>query len=137
MVPYRNYIIEFFSEHRRYLGFSWADHYYVFNVLAFGLATAGLIFSKVMKCPIRYFRSQGHNVVMFLDDGLGSHVQKETATSLSKHVHSTLIKLGFLISEDKCNWDPRQHAIWLGYFWDMILNKIHVTEERKHGSKML
>lgn len=82
------HIIEIFSQHRQYLGFSWDGHFYVFNVLAFGLATAGFIFSKVMRCPIRYFRSQGHKVVMFLDDGLGGHVEKEAALSLSRHVHS-------------------------------------------------
>lgn len=128
------HIIEIFPEHRQYLGFSWKDshgvHYYVFNVLAFGLATAGFIFSKLMRCPIRYFRSQGHKVVMFLDDGLGSHTYRDKALSLSSHVHNTLIKLGFLISEEKCDWDPKQHATWLGYFWDMVLNRIFATEKR-------
>ncbi|MES9972159.1 MAG: reverse transcriptase domain-containing protein, partial [Candidatus Thiodiazotropha sp.] len=128
------HIIEIFPEHRQYLGFSWKDshgvHYYVFNVLAFGLATAGFIFSKLMRCPIRYFRSQGHKVVMFLDDGIGGHIYRDKALWLSSHVHNTLIKLGFLISEEKCDWDPKQHAVWLGYFWDMILNKIFATEKR-------
>ena len=68
-----------------------------------------------MRCLIRYFRSQGHKVVMFLDDGLGGHTYKDKALHLSSHVHNTLIKFFFffLISE-KCDWDPKQHATWLG-----------------------
>ena len=102
----------------------------MYNVLVFGLSTAGFIFSKLMRCPVRYFRSQGHKLVMFLDDGIGGHADREKAVSLSNHVHSTLIELGFLISEAKCVWEPKQSAIWLGHFLDTVSSKIHITDER-------
>ena len=118
------------SDHRQFLGFSWRGKRYVYNVLVFGLSTAGFIFSKLMKCPVRYFRSQGHKLVMFLDDGIGGHADREKAVSLSNHVHRTLINLGFLISESKCVWEPKQSAIWLGHFWDTVLSMIHIPDER-------
>ena len=118
------------SDHRQFLGFSWRGKCYVYNVLVFGLSTAGFIFSKLMRCPVRYFRSQGHKLVMFLDDGIGGHTDREKAVGLSNHVHSTLINLGFLISEAKCEWEPKQTAIWLGHFWDTVLSMIHITDER-------
>jgi hypothetical protein len=40
--------IEIFDTDRTYLGFQWENKYYVFNVLPFGLATSGYIFSKVV-----------------------------------------------------------------------------------------
>ena len=40
--------IEIFDTDRTYLGFQWENKYYVFNVLLFGLATSGYIFSKVV-----------------------------------------------------------------------------------------
>ena len=47
-----------FEEHRQYLGFSWQNnskiHYYVSNVLPFGLSTAGYVFSKVLRKPVKY-----------------------------------------------------------------------------------
>ena len=67
---------------------------------------------------------------MFLDDGIGGHADRGKAVSLSSHVHSTLVKLGFLISEAKCNLEPKQTAIWLGHFWDTVSSKIHITDDR-------
>jgi hypothetical protein len=43
----------------------------VFNVLCFGLATAGFIFSKVLGEIIKYWRSKSIRIIMYLDDGLG------------------------------------------------------------------
>ena len=45
--------------------------YYVFCVPAFGIATAGFIFSKLLRVFVKYLRGQGHKVVMYLDDGIG------------------------------------------------------------------
>jgi hypothetical protein len=42
-----------------------------FNVLCFGLATAGFIFSKVLRELIKYWRSKSIIIIMYLDDGLG------------------------------------------------------------------
>ena len=60
---------------RAYLGFAWHDgkstRYYVFNVLAFGIFTAGNIFSKTVREMVKYWRSLGQRIVMFLDDGIG------------------------------------------------------------------
>jgi hypothetical protein len=46
---------------RTYLGFQWENQYYVYNVLPFGLATSGYIFSKVMRTIIKYWRD--HHVL--------------------------------------------------------------------------
>ena len=57
------------------LGFSWNfennEKYFVFNVLPFGLASAGHIFTKVLKEAVMYWRNQGLKIIMYLDDGLG------------------------------------------------------------------
>ena len=56
---------------RTYLGFQWENQYYVYNVLPFGLATIGYVFSKVMREIFKYWRGQGLKIIMYLDDGLG------------------------------------------------------------------
>ena len=58
----------------------------------------------------------------------GGHAEREKAVLLSEHVYKTLINLGFLTSEDKC--EPKQSAIWLGHFCEMVGNKIHMAEKR-------
>lgn len=58
-------------------------------------------------------------VCMFLDDGLGSSSSRESAALVSKAVKGDLVKLGFLLSESKCFWEPSQVQTWLGHVFDM------------------
>ena len=67
--------------HSSFLGFSWSDgntdHFYVYNSLPFGLASAGHIFSEVFRVLVLFWRCKGHRVVTFLDDGLGGNKSYE------------------------------------------------------------
>lgn len=67
--------IEIFNDHRECWGFSWEidgrNQYYVFNVLPFGRSTAGYIFAKVLREPVKFFRAKGMKIITFLDDGIG------------------------------------------------------------------
>ena len=104
--------------------------YFVFAVLPFGISTAGYIFSKVLKEVVKNFRSEGKQIIMFLDDGLGGEANFEAALQSSKEVKVQLEKLGFLIAHDKCHWFPCQHLRWLGYTWDTKNGTIVVNDER-------
>ena len=74
--------------HRTFLGlgfdFDELTRYCVFNVLPFGIASAGYIFSKLLREVVKHLRSQGERVIMFLDDGLGgdSGFDKASKTSI-------------------------------------------------------
>ena len=67
--------IMIYPAHRTFLGFSWQyenlTRYFVFNVLAFGISTAGFIFTKLLRVAVKKWRSRGYKIVLFLDDGLG------------------------------------------------------------------
>ena len=52
------------NEDIEYLGFQWKDKYYVFNVLPFGISTAGYIFTKVLRDVVKFWRSKGYKIVM-------------------------------------------------------------------------
>ena len=56
---------------KEYLGFKWNNKYYVFKILPFGLSTAGYIFSKVMREIVKFWRTKGYKIVLYLDDGIG------------------------------------------------------------------
>ena len=79
---------------------------FVFNVLPFCMSTAPYIFTKVLKPVINYWRSACKIICMFLDDGLGGNTCKESASTDAIAVRADLAKLGFLLSVDKCVWDP-------------------------------
>ena len=115
---------------RTYLGFQWQSKFYVFNVLCFGLATAGFIFSKVLREVIRYWRSNSLRILMYLDDGLGGAHTYDECLRVSRLVKKDLLELGFIIAEDKCIWDPIQVLAWLGLVWDLKNGKIRVAQNR-------
>lgn len=85
------HIIELFQDHREYLGFSLEDeeerHFYRYNVLLFGISTAGFIFTKLMRITLRHMRSVGQKLVMFLDDGMGGHNDFSLAKSFNIYVY--------------------------------------------------
>ena len=126
--------IDIFAEHRTFLGFSWkydgVEHYYMYNSLPFGLASAGHIFTKVVRVVIAYLRSKGHIVITFLDDGLGGSKSYEKALMSSEFVRHTLLELGFLLSDEKCQWVPALTITWLGYFLNMGSGKFYITKDR-------
>ena len=61
--------IDIDQNHRTFLGFSWSDgnteHFYVYNSLPFGLASAGHIFLKVLRVLVMFWRCKGHRVLTF------------------------------------------------------------------------
>ncbi|VDI25195.1 Hypothetical predicted protein [Mytilus galloprovincialis] len=91
--------IEICQIHRSFLGFSWdfegKVRYFVFNVLPFGLATAGYIFSKVLREFVKHLRSEGKRIIMFLDDGLGGDRDLSSCLKTSQEVKQKLEVLGF------------------------------------------
>jgi hypothetical protein len=123
-----------FPEHTTYLGFSWTEsgkkRYFVFRVLPFGISTAGYIFTKILRVIIKKWRDLGMKIILFLDDGLGGANTLEISRKESNFVRQDLINFGFLLAEEKCQWEPTQQSIWVGYFWDTCEGLLKVTEER-------
>ena len=98
--------------------------------MPFGLSTAPFVFTKLLKALIKYWRSQGILIVVFLDDGLGGGPTQRQAKTHSLTVHADLLKCGFLVNEDKSQWTPLQDIIWLGYVIDTLINYIRATDKR-------
>ena len=126
--------IDIFKEHWGYLGFSWTRNrvtsYYCFVVLPFGLSTAPYIFTKVCRVLVKYWRSNGIKIVIFIDDGIGSASSREKCRSVSNFVRRSIELSGFLSNEEKSIWDPKQTAIWLGLEIDTKHFVIKITEKR-------
>lgn len=115
--------------YKKYLGFKWKEKY-VFNVLPFGLSTAGYIFTNVLREAVKFWRSKGYKVVMYLDDGIGGSQTFESAEILSSEIQADLNALGFILADDKCQWKPTQEIVWLGLVWNTEINKLSVSNPR-------
>lgn len=128
--------IEIYEEHRQYLGFSWEENgkfsYFVYNVLPFGISTAGYIFSKVLREPVRHLRSEGIKVITFLDDGIAAGSSFEATSNVSYSIKMLFQNLGFLFADDKCNWIPSRTCDWLGLHWNTEKGQVHISNDRVH-----
>ena len=98
--------IDIVKEHQELLGFSFLDHtgqkrYFKFSVLPFGLKTAGLVFTKVLRELVKVWRFAQIQAVVFLDDGLQTNANFTLACQHSLIIKGALISSGFVPNRDK------------------------------------
>ena len=112
--------IDIFEPHTDYLGFSWIINgrrtYFKFLVLPFGLSTACYLFTKMTRPLVKKWRSEGKQVIMYLDDGLGIAQSYELCSREAGEVKSDLIRSGFVPKADKSLWEPTRCLVWLGTY---------------------
>ena len=87
--------VDIFSDHRKYLAFSWDfgkghTRYFQFTFLTFGLSSAPFIFTKLLKPLVTHRRSQGIRIAIFFDNGVGAGSSLEAAKINSSLVRSDL-----------------------------------------------
>ena len=96
--------------------------------MPFGLSTAPHIFTKTLKPIVKYWRFNGINLGLFLDDGWLIESDQDTCSILSKNIKSGLDESGLISSDPKCQWEPCQIIEWLGLVWDSIDGTIKLTD---------
>ena len=109
------------------MAFAWdfegVTKYFVFTVLVFRLPSAPVVFTKVVKVLIKYWRASGIRIFGYVDDvfggggGGGAHTFKETE-QVSQRVRKDLFDSGFVENTKKSQWEPVQE----GQHLDFIVN---------------
>ena len=126
--------INIFIPHTEFLGFSWkcdsTTKWYKFLVLPFGLSSACYIFTKITRPLIKKWRGEGKQVLMYLDDGLGTHTDEGICRSMSEQVKLDLINSGFVPKNEKSKWSPVKHVTFLGYNIDTDNSIIKIPDDR-------
>ena len=117
------------------LGFAFSDHcgkvhYFKFVVMPFGLNSAGLIFTKVLKEMLKHWRSISIDVFLFLDDGFSIGSDFVTTFNNSCIIKSDLISAGWVPNSIKSSWFPLQRIPWIGAIFDFKLGMIFVSDKK-------
>ncbi|CAC5394903.1 unnamed protein product [Mytilus coruscus] len=99
-------------------------------MLAFGLLSAPYLFTKCLRPIVKYWRENGVDIVLYLDDGLGMGKNKQEASECSSFVKTSLLEAGFLINMDKSIFEPVQCSEWLGLVWDSSDFSISISDRR-------
>eukprot|EP00731_Ephydatia_muelleri_P008531 Em0004g869a len=126
----RYHHVEIAGHHRKYLGFEWDQHFYVFAVLPFGLASAPYLFTKLLRPLVRLWRSKGLKAVMYLDDGIVAVQGEKEAEKASGWVRNTLHKSGLVVNDKKSVWRPSHSIAWLGFEIDLLKGQIAVPQAK-------
>ena len=108
-----------------------------YNMLPFGLNDAARVLTKLLRSPIKHWRSQGISVFLHIDDGFSCANSREQALNNSNTVRSDLISLGLLISEEKCSWGARKQLEWTGFLWETVRFQLTVTDRKIENAAAL
>ena len=127
--------VDIHRDHQKFLGFSWSfknepKRYFLYSVLPFGLSSGPLIFTKIVRVLIKYWRAHGIRIACFLDDGLSVDYSKPKAKENSIFVAGSLQKSGFITNEEKSEWEPVTRIQWLGIQVDFE-NKTYTISEKR------
>ena len=127
--------LEVVQSQQHLLGFSYTDwqdniRFFYFRVLPFGLATAGQIFTKVLRELICYWRHSAIQATVFLDDGIQCNLIKATARQHALQIKGSLLSAGWIPNRKKSSWEPVQVVQWLGFLLDLVKGVILCTPER-------
>lgn len=128
--------------YRKYLGFSYRNHYYVWLVTPFGLADSPYFFCKTLRPVIQYLRQEGLRTVCYVDDFLLAETHNLIEQSKKKLI-TTLESLGFFINYTKSSLTPCTSTKFIGYIIQTDKTKdtvwLHIPKDRinklKHDIK--
>ena len=113
----------------KFLALTCQDQLYFFKALPFGLATAPLVFTNIMKFPLQLMRLNKINLLAYLDDLIVWDNSQSAVSKATTMVISTLERLGFLLNLQKSHLTPTQSLKWLGVQWDSAKGSCAITKE--------
>ena len=79
---------------------------------------------------MKYWRSDGIIIILYLDDGIAASASDQGARQLALKLRQDLLDFGFLLADEKCQWVPSQIIEWLGFVFDTSSCTIAVTQKR-------
>ncbi|KAK0417605.1 hypothetical protein QR680_013104 [Steinernema hermaphroditum] len=97
-----------------YLSICFADNYYCFTTLPFGLSLAPYVYTKDMRTVAAWLRSQGIRLIVYLDDWLFLEQSRTTLERLVPQLLALFEHLGMVVNTEKSDLQPTQTIEFLG-----------------------
>lgn len=116
--------------HRKFLKFRWNGKLYQYNCVPYGLCTAPLLFTKLLKPVVSNFRSRGILCVYYLDDILIIGSSYADCVKQLSFISEFLEKLGFTINREKSQLIPSQRVKYLGFVIDSVSMKLVLPSDK-------
>lgn len=123
------------------LSFKWAGRQFRFRALAFGLASAPRVFTKLLHPVVAVLRQAGIRLVIYLDDILVMSSSRAEALKATATLLHLLYGLGFIVNLEKSQLSPRQEIAFLGFEIDSCRMVLRVSADRvrklRHSCQVL
>ena len=115
---------------RKYLRFFLGSKAYQFTALPFGLATAPLEFTKVVKEVKLMAQARGIRIHQYLDDWLVRAPDQETCQLHTQTLLALCHELGWVVNMEKSELTPQQVFNFVGYWFDLLSGRVLPTQDR-------
>lgn len=122
--------ISIHPDFKKFLRFSFQGDLFEFNVLPFGLSTAPLVFTKIMKPVSVVLRSKGFISVNYLDDFLFITESLEECEENVSFSMKLLKSLGFVLNYRKSQLRPTKSLKFLGFRIDSVAYSINLPSKK-------
>ena len=116
---------------RKYLRFFLFNQTFQFTALPFGLATAPLEFTKVVKEVKLMAQAKGIRIHQYLDDWLLRAPSLELCLQHTQTLLALCRQLGWIINLTKSELVPKQVFNFVGYWFDLITGWVLPTQDRR------
>ena len=118
------------SQSRKYMHFLVQGRSYQFKALPFGLSTAPMEFTVVVKEVKLMALQRSIRIHQYLDDWLVRATSHQTCLQHTQTLVVLCRELGWLVNKEKSELDPKQVFNFVGYQFDLREGKVRSTPER-------
>ena len=118
------------TQSQKYLRFHFKGITYQFTSFPFGLATASLIFTSIVKEVKLIALQSGIRLHQYLDDWLIHAPSEQQCTVLTQKLLKLVKDLGFIVNLKKSELKPSQRFNFLGYHFLLDLALVKPTQDR-------
>ena len=115
---------------RKFLRFHFQNQSYQFRALPFGLSTAPMEFTAVVKEVKLMAQSQGIRIHQYLDDWLIRAPTKESCHQGTQSLLALCQELGWMVNMQKSELEPQQIFDFVGYQYDLLNGLVRPTQNR-------
>ena len=124
------YSISIYSDHQKYLKFSWGNKLDQFTCLAQGHACGPRLFAKRMKSVFAFLRERGNLTSGYLDDSVLAGYSYSECQSNFLDTINLLKVLGVYPHENKSVTSPTQIIQHLGFVLNFIEMNVSMTDAK-------
>ena len=115
---------------RKYLRFHFQNQSYQFRALPFGLSTAPMEFTCIVKEVKLMAQSRGIRIHQYLDDWLIRAPTRESCHQGTQSLLALCQELGWMVNMQKSELEPQQVFDFVGYQYDLLNGLVRPTQNR-------